>query len=595
MIHTFGFVVFALLDVAKTHGGLLTLFYAVTLAAGCGLFLDGLILVSRRWWPLSYGAAVLIAARLSLSYTLERSAHFSFEGRFVRWIHFAFYLVFAGFPLVYAVARRLGRRHLGRVFLVAAAVALAVANHRLFNSGYFASHAFISWISAIFVGAIFPRRLPTKNVAAVAAVALFAFAVPPPNQVRIELFRSPTAIAPWVASTLRWSLPDEGAPKRRISEPPLRAPSSSPLVDNPLVILFVVDGLRWSLLEDPNFAWQFPAWQRLKKRGVHFTNVHSPGPSTVNAMATVFSGKYFSQLSWKMFGQGRLFGAFPVADSTPRVPALLTQAGVRTVKMGGIGFLQNQYAVAPGFAEEYLIPDDDRPAPGSDLMQRLQQLLPNQLAPTFLYVHFMDTHQPYRGPAGCAPFDCYRSQVAAVDAWLGQVLDALDQPPLAQRALVFFTADHGEAFGEHGTGGHSTTIYEELLRVPLIAYGAALSPRTVDDAISLADLGPTLLDLFGQPTPAGFLGESLEGALRGEKNTFTRPLFAEGRLRRAIIDDNLKVIVDLRRKTVEEYDLARDPGELENRFGDPRFAPLYSTLAEFFAAHAAPGGPWYRP
>jgi arylsulfatase A-like enzyme len=594
MIHTLGFVVFALVDVAKTHGHFLTLLYGVALAAGCGLVLDGIILFSRRWWPITYGAAVLIAARISLPYTLERSAHFSFEGRYVRWIHFAFYLVFAGFPLVYAVARRLGRRHLGRASLIAAALALAVANQRIFNSGYFASHAFISWLSAILIGAVFPRHLSTKVIGAVAAVALFAFAIPPPNSVRIELFRSPTAIAPWVASTLRWSLPDESAPPRRSAEPPQRAPSP-PLVENPFVIVFVVDGLRWSLLEDPLFAWQFPAWQRLKQRGVRFTNVHSPGPSTVNALATVFSGKYYSQLSWKMFGQGRLFGAFPVADSTPRVPALLTRAGVHTVKLGGIGFLQNQYAIAPGFTEEHLIPNDDRPASGSDLMLRMKQLLGNQLAPTFLYVHFMDTHQPYHGPPGCAPFDCYRSQVAAVDAYLGQVLDALDQPPLAQHALLFFTADHGEAFGEHESGGHSTTIYEELLRVPLIAYGSALSPRTVDEPISLADLGPTLLDLFGQPTPAGFMGESLVGALRGEKTAFTRPIFGEGRLRRAIVGDNLKVIVDLRRKTVEEYDLSRDPGEIENRFGDPRFAPLYSTLTDFFAAHTAPGGPWYRP
>jgi len=33
----------------------------------------------------------------------------------------------------------------------------------------------------------------------------------------------------------------------------------------------------------------------------------------------------------------------------------------------------------------------------------------------------------------------------------------------------------------------------------------------------------------------------------------------------------------------------------DNRFGDARFAPLYSTLTDFFAAHTAPGGPWYRP
>ena len=80
-----------------------------------------------------------------------------------------------------------------------------------------------------------------------------------------------------------------------------------------------------------------------------------------------------------------------------------------------------------------------------------------------------------------------------------QVLDAIEQSPLSQKTLLLFTADHGEAFGEHESGGHSTTIYEELLRVPLIAWGAGLLPRTIAEPVSLVDLGPTLLDLFGQP------------------------------------------------------------------------------------------------
>jgi len=50
------------------------------------------------------------------------------------------------------------------------------------------------------------------------------------------------------------------------------------------------------------------------------------------------------------------------------------------------------------------------------------------------------------------------------------------------------------------------------------------------------------------------------GAGRGQ---LTRPLLAEGRLRRALyFDDQLKVIEDPRRKVVEVYDLAADPGEL---------------------------------
>jgi arylsulfatase A-like enzyme len=353
--------------------------------------------------------------------------------------------------------------------------------------------------------------------------------------------------------------------------------------------LFIVDGLRLDLLEQK----ELPGYQRLKRRGVEFRNVHSPGSQTATTMASVFSGKYYSQLSWTRFGEGHLYHAYPVEDPSPRVPALLTRAGVRTVKLGGIGFLANRYGIAPGFSEERLVPEDDRLGPGNELVAQLLPLFENP-SPEFVYVHFTDTHTPYRGPAGCAPRDCYEAAVTTVDSYLGQVLDAVERSP---RILLLFTSDHGEAFGEHDSGGHSTTIYDILLRVPLIAYGGGLSPRAVNDPVSLIDLAPTLLELFGQPTPPSFMGESLVQEFRGDGPPLTRPIFAEGRLRRAVVDGDLKVIVDLRRKTVEAFDLARDPDERDNLYDrEPgRFAAALGKMTSFYDANTAPGGPTYRP
>ena len=76
-----------------------------------------------------------------------------------------------------------------------------------------------------------------------------------------------------------------------------------------------------------------------------------------------------------------------------------------------------------------------------------------------------------------------------------------------------------------------------------------------------------------------------------------RPLVIEGRLRRAMyLADGLKVIEDLRRKTVEVYDLTRDPGEANNLFDrDPaRSDAALATLRAFFAVHTAKR-PGYRP
>ncbi len=97
-----------------------------------------------------------------------------------------------------------------------------------------------------------------------------------------------------------------------------------------------------------------------------------------------------------------------------------------------------------------------------------------------------------------------------------------------------------------------------------------------------------MLDVFRVPTPGTFEGQSLLPFLRGSEVALTRPLLAECRLLRSIfLPDGLKVIEDPRRKLVEAYDLAADPGETRNLFDvDPdRVDPALATLRAFFAAN----------
>jgi arylsulfatase A-like enzyme len=113
--------------------------------------------------------------------------------------------------------------------------------------------------------------------------------------------------------------------------------------------------------------------------------------------------------------------------------------------------------------------------------------------------------------------------------------------------------------------------------------------RVIDVPVTLVDLGPTILDLFGLDTPATFLGQSLVPLLTGETVDLTRPRFVEGRLRRKfMLPDGIEAIEDLRRKTVEVYDLKADPGETRNLWdADPvRSDVALAALRAFFDAHA---------
>jgi len=108
----------------------------------------------------------------------------------------------------------------------------------------------------------------------------------------------------------------------------------------------------------------------------------------------------------------------------------------------------------------------------------------------------------------------YHAEVESVDERVGWLLDALGRRGLRERTLVVLTADHGEAFGEHGVWLHGKALYEELLRVPLLVAGPGVAAgRRVAQPVSLADVAPSLRELLGLP-PGDEQGASFAALLR---------------------------------------------------------------------------------
>lgn len=154
---------------------------------------------------------------------------------------------------------------------------------------------------------------------------------------------------------------------------------------------------------------------------------------------------------------------------------------------------------------------------------------------------------------------------------------------------MILSADHGEAFGGHGTTYHAATLCEELIHVPFIVTGPSIARRRRDVLASLVDVGPTVLDLFGVATPGHFQGEPLVPVLTDREKELTRPLIAEsGRKIRAIRLGDFKVIDDQHNGTLQLFDLTRDPAELHDLSEDePDVARRgASPLRSFFGVHA---------
>lgn len=115
----------------------------------------------------------------------------------------------------------------------------------------------------------------------------------------------------------------------------------------------------------------------------------------------------------------------------------------------------------------------------------------------------------------------YMAVVSFLDQEVGRVLDVLDREGLSENTIVVFTSDHGDMLGSHGLATKGVgTSYEEVYNIPLIVRipDAARQGEEEDSMVSLADLGPTLLDLCGLPAMEDVHGRSLAPILRGRSD-----------------------------------------------------------------------------
>ena len=103
----------------------------------------------------------------------------------------------------------------------------------------------------------------------------------------------------------------------------------------------------------------------------------------------------------------------------------------------------------------------------------------------------------------------YDGEVRYADAQIARVLAWLDAHALRDRTLVVVAGDHGEGLGDHGERTHGMLLYDSTLRVPLIVSMPGVAAAKRDDAVSLADIAPTMLRAAGVAVPAAMKGRDL--------------------------------------------------------------------------------------
>ncbi|MEQ8846228.1 sulfatase [Botrimarina sp.] len=422
--------------------------------------------------------------------------------------------------------------------------------------------------------------------------------------------------------------------------------------DAPNVLLVVLDTVRADALSVYGAdAGLTPNLARLAAAGVVFDDASATAPWTLPSQAGMFTGRPPHELSADWFSR--------LDNAHPTLAEALAGLGYATgAFVGNVRYCSAETGLDRGFGRyegyRYSLADFARctaigralmfgplPAqlgyydlPGRKRAPEINRSVLRWVAdrgdrPYFAFVNYWDAHDPYVAPPEyrSTPLDgptkrllrdwwwaekawiesqqlaalrgCYEDCLRGLDHEFGRLLAELDRSGELANTCVIVTADHGEHFGEHDLYLHGNSLYQELLRVPLIVAwpGRVDGGRRVDTPVSLAGLPQTVCDLIDAAAGDRFPGPSFAGLVRGtgeEGRRASAAFVAEiasqagcppchGRSpvaagpMRCVRSGPLKLIE--RADGVRElFDLRVDPQERVNLADDPAFASTIERL-----------------
>jgi arylsulfatase A-like enzyme len=366
----------------------------------------------------------------------------------------------------------------------------------------------------------------------------------------------------------------------------------------PNILLISIDALRADHLGFAGYdRATSPELDRLAARGIRFSqafvNTHGTPPSHATLLSSLYQETHRVGIAGDRGGHQSLV----LPEELPLVQEILQDAGWFTVAITGGGYMAEDFGFSRGF-DVFQTPGGRVTRAAGVLVEELS-IREADRRPVFAFFHTYQVHSPYKPPPkfrslyGDFPasieatseallaiqsqagevltevdFDfleaLYDGEIRYTDEVLGEMLRALEESGFLENAVVIITSDHGEEFGEHGGVLHGGTLFDELLRVPLVIFGTGVPHGRVDPAlVSLVDVAPTILALAGLPAPSNMEGRNLFNRTPDQSWAGQR-LFAQ-------YGDRLFCVRTPRWKLIHRqggvdalFDLHRDPGEHHN-------------------------------
>jgi choline-sulfatase len=393
--------------------------------------------------------------------------------------------------------------------------------------------------------------------------------------------------------------------------------TSAPMKNGPWnVVLVSIDSLRadmpWAGYDRPIA----PNLTALHAKSTAYTHAYSTSSFTSKSVPGMLTGRYPSELA----RTGAFFTRYTKKEEffctglgEQGVPCIGAHAHMYFAK-GNSGFEHGfrEWKIVPGITFDYqtdpYVTSDKLTPMAIEMLGAVQEPSASGRKPFVAWFHYMDPHDEYKGHTesphfGKRPRDLYDEEVFFTDLWVGKLLDWIAAQPWAANTVIAVTADHGEAFGEHGITRHAHEVWEELVRVPLFFHVPGGTPRTIDTPRSAVDLAPTIVELVGGKALEGIPGKSLAKELRGgdaeERDVIVDlPEDDYNERRRALVHGKWKLIAfgddvrfslfDLEADPKEEKDLFWKDKEMGQEMRD-RYKRIGKSIREVLPAGGIPG------
>ncbi|MEM9281392.1 MAG: sulfatase [Verrucomicrobiota bacterium] len=238
--------------------------------------------------------------------------------------------------------------------------------------------------------------------------------------------------------------------------------------------------------------------------------------------------------------------------------------------------------VPPHWFEKY---DQDTIQLPRNPLSDLDDVPPNfiglkQIAPSQAEVLEMEAWRPL--------VQAYLASVTFVDHCLGIIMEGLEKSPHRDNTLVVLWSDHGFHLGEKQHWA-KRTLWEESTRVPLLFAGPGIDPgEPCQEAVSLIDIYPTLVELCDLPVPDHLEGLSLMPQLNDPTSERTQPAIISSYFGNHAIRTRNWRYIRYADGAEELYHHATDPDEFHNLATDPHQEDRKAQLAQWLPKNPAP-------